>query len=82
MVAAEQLGRVCYAMEKSPPFVGVILERMLEMGLKPALARRTRPAATARRNVAKRGAPVAATPGLAQTQKAPQGVPQGAEVNA
>lgn len=37
MIAAEQLARVCYAMEKSPPFVAVILERMSDMGLKPRL---------------------------------------------
>ena len=38
MVAAESLGRVCYAMEKSPPFVAVALERLSEMGLKPELS--------------------------------------------
>jgi DNA modification methylase len=38
LVAAETLGRVCYAMELSPPFVAVALERMAEMGLKPKLA--------------------------------------------
>jgi len=52
-VAAELLGRVCYAMEKSPPFVGVILERMLEMGLKPRLLKAE---ATRCRSVATRGA--------------------------
>jgi DNA modification methylase len=35
LVAAQQLGRRCYAMEKSPPFVAVALERMAAMGLKP-----------------------------------------------
>jgi DNA modification methylase len=35
LVAAEQLGRRCFAIEKSPPFVGVILERMAALGLKP-----------------------------------------------
>ena len=35
--AAEQLGRVCYGMEKSPPFVAVCLERMSVLGLTPKL---------------------------------------------
>jgi DNA modification methylase len=35
LVAAQQLGRRCYAMEKSPPFVAVALERMAALGLKP-----------------------------------------------
>lgn len=35
LVAAHQLGRRCYAIEKSPPFVAVALERMSAMGLKP-----------------------------------------------
>ena len=39
MVAAQILGRVCYAMELSPPFVAVALERMAEMGLEPRLAK-------------------------------------------
>jgi DNA modification methylase len=37
LVAAQQLGRRCYAMEKSPPFVAVALERMAALGLKPEL---------------------------------------------
>ena len=37
LVAAESLGRICYAMELSPPFVAVALERLSEMGLKPEL---------------------------------------------
>lgn len=37
LVAAEQTGRRCYAIEKSPPFVAVALERMAAMGLKPEL---------------------------------------------
>ena len=37
LVAAESLGRVCYAMEKSPPFVAVALERLAGMGLLPKL---------------------------------------------
>jgi DNA modification methylase len=37
LVAAESLGRVCYAMELSPPFVAVALERLEAMGLKPRL---------------------------------------------
>ncbi len=35
LVAAEQLGRRCYAIEKSPAFVAVVLERMAALGLKP-----------------------------------------------
>ena len=38
MVAAQQLGRRCYAIEKSPPFVTVTLERMATLGPKPQLA--------------------------------------------
>ena len=38
LVAAQSLGRVCYAMELSPPFVAVALERMADMGLEPRLA--------------------------------------------
>jgi len=37
LVAAQQLGRRCYAIEKSPPFVAVALERMAALGLKPEL---------------------------------------------
>ena len=37
MVAAENLGRLCYGMEISPAYVAVILERMAEMGLEPKL---------------------------------------------
>jgi DNA modification methylase len=37
LVAAQQLGRRCYAIEKSPPFVAVALERMTALGLKPEL---------------------------------------------
>ncbi len=37
LVAAQNLGRRCYAMEKSPPFVAVALERMAALGLKPEL---------------------------------------------
>jgi DNA modification methylase len=35
LVAAQQLGRRCYAIEKSPPFVAVALERMAALGMKP-----------------------------------------------
>lgn len=35
IVAAEQLGRVCYALELAPEFVAVTLERLSSMGLKP-----------------------------------------------
>jgi len=39
LVAAQQLGRRCYAIEKSPPFVAVALERMAVLGLKPELVK-------------------------------------------
>ncbi|MGB8414359.1 MAG: DNA methyltransferase [Candidatus Binatus sp.] len=38
LVAAQQIGRRCFAIEKSPPFVAVALERMAALGLKPELA--------------------------------------------
>jgi DNA modification methylase len=37
MVAAEQLGRVCYGMEIEPKYVAVTLQRMADMGLEPRL---------------------------------------------
>lgn len=37
MVAAEQLGRICYGMEIEPKYVAVALERMAGMGLEPRL---------------------------------------------
>ena len=37
MVAAEQLGRLCYGMEISPAYIAVTLERMLGLGLIPCL---------------------------------------------
>lgn len=37
MVAAQQTRRRCYAIEKSPAFVAVALERMLALGLTPEL---------------------------------------------
>jgi len=37
MVAAEQLGRICYGMEIEPKYVAVALERMAAMGLEPRL---------------------------------------------
>jgi len=37
LVAAHQMGRRCYTIEKSPPFVAVTLERMAALGLKPEL---------------------------------------------
>jgi len=39
MAAAQTMGRRCYAIELSPGFVGVALERMADMGLRPKLAR-------------------------------------------
>ena len=38
MVAAEQLGRVCYGIEIEPKYCAVVLERMAAMGLTPELA--------------------------------------------
>ncbi len=37
LVAAQQTGRRCYAIEKSPAFVAVALERLAAMGLNPEL---------------------------------------------
>jgi site-specific DNA-methyltransferase (adenine-specific) len=37
VVAAEQLGRVCYAMELEPKYVAVALERLAALGLEPKL---------------------------------------------
>jgi DNA modification methylase len=39
LVAAQQLGRRCFAIEKSPPFVAVALERMAAFGLKTELVK-------------------------------------------
>ena len=38
LCAAENLGRLCYAIEISPPFVAVALQRLSDMGLQPVLA--------------------------------------------
>ena len=38
MVAAEQLGRLCYGMEIEPKYIAVALERLAGMGLEPRLA--------------------------------------------
>lgn len=37
MVAAEQLGRICYGMEIEPKYVAVCLQRMADIGLEPKL---------------------------------------------
>ncbi len=37
LVAAHQLGRICYGMEIDPSYVAVTLERLSEMGLQPEL---------------------------------------------
>jgi DNA modification methylase len=37
IVAAEMIGRLCFAMEKAPEFVAVQLQRFADMGLEPAL---------------------------------------------
>jgi DNA modification methylase len=36
-VAAEQLNRTCYGMEIEPKNIAVILQRLADMGLEPAL---------------------------------------------
>ena len=45
MVAAEQLGRICYGMEIEPKYVAVTLERMAGMGLSPRLVAPPQPKA-------------------------------------
>lgn len=42
MIAAEQIGRICYGMEIDPKYCAVILERMSEMGLTPELVENAR----------------------------------------
>jgi DNA modification methylase len=37
LVAAESTGRICYAMDLSPAFVAVALERLAQLGLEPRL---------------------------------------------
>jgi DNA modification methylase len=37
LVAAQQTGRRCYALEQSPAFVAVTLERLSQLSLKPEL---------------------------------------------
>jgi len=44
LIAAEMLGRICYAMELSPPFVAVELERLARLGLEPRLHDPSNPA--------------------------------------
>jgi hypothetical protein len=39
MVAAEQLGRICYGIEIEPKYVAVALQRMTDMGLEPRLTK-------------------------------------------
>lgn len=46
LIAAEQLGRVCFGMEIDPGYVGVILQRAADMGLTPTLLETTEPQAT------------------------------------
>ena len=38
MVAAENLGRVCYGIEISPAYTAVCLQRLSDMGLEPRLS--------------------------------------------
>ncbi len=45
LIAAEQLGRVCYGMEISPAYVAVILQRCKDVGLKPILTGAKKPQA-------------------------------------
>jgi len=40
MVAAEQLGRICYGIEIEPKYVAVILQRLADMGRKPKLKKK------------------------------------------
>jgi DNA modification methylase len=42
LLAAEKLGRVCYAMELAPEYAAVCLERLRELGLTPRLVGPTR----------------------------------------
>ena len=37
MVAAEQLGRICYGMEIEPKYCAITLQRMADIGLEPKL---------------------------------------------
>jgi DNA modification methylase len=39
LLAAHQLGRICYGVEISPDFVAVTLERLSALGLKPELVK-------------------------------------------
>jgi DNA modification methylase len=39
LVAAEQTGRLCCAMELDPKYVAVALERLANLGLEPTLER-------------------------------------------
>ncbi|HXT34760.1 MAG TPA: DNA methyltransferase [Chloroflexota bacterium] len=41
LVACEQLGRTCYALEREPATVAVILQRMADLGITPARVRST-----------------------------------------
>ncbi|MDD5037053.1 MAG: DNA methyltransferase [Methylococcaceae bacterium] len=45
LIAAEQLSRVCYGMEISPAYVGVILQRAKDCGLEPRLTKAKKPRA-------------------------------------
>jgi DNA modification methylase len=39
MIAAERSGRICFGMEIDPKYCAVILQRCLDMGLEPVLAK-------------------------------------------
>jgi len=45
LIAAEQLSRVCYGMEISPAYVGVILQRAKDCGMEPRLTGAKKPRA-------------------------------------
>ena len=45
LIAAEQLGRVCYGMEIAPEYVAVILQRAADMGITPKLIETIEPQA-------------------------------------
>jgi DNA modification methylase len=40
LIASEQLSRICYGMEISPGYVGVILQRAADAGMEPRLESR------------------------------------------
>lgn len=57
MLAAEQLGRVCYSADLDPAYAAVTLERMTALGLRAVLDGTTMPAKAWKEHTGKRGAP-------------------------